>query len=63
MTIRSGLFLAAAVKELLVAGKLVRQNRTYGSTESAAEKTDDVHFGGTGTILSQAPTGLLLFFR
>ena len=54
---------ATAVKELHVAGKLVRQNRTYGSTESAAEKTDDVHFGGTGTILSHAPTGLLLLFR
>ena len=54
---------AAAVKELHVAGKLVRQNKTYGSTESAAEKTDDVHFGGTGTILSQTPTGLLLLFR
>ena len=55
--------IAAAVKELLVAGRLVRQNRTYGSTESAAEKTDDVHFGGTGTILSQTPTGLLLLVR
>ena len=55
--------IAASVKELYVAGKLVRRNKTYGSTESPAEKADDVYFGGTGTILSQTPTGLLLLFR
>lgn len=53
----------ATVKELYIEGVLARHGKTYGSDASAAEKKDVLHFGGTGTILSQMKSGLMIVFH
>ena len=61
LTLENGV--ATTVKALNIAGALARRDRTYGSTESAAERTDDARFGGTGTIVSQAMPGLTIILN
>ena len=50
----------ATVKSLAINGRRVRYGKTCGSPNSPAERTDDVHFGGTGTVISWARVGMLL---
>lgn len=54
---------AAAAKGLFVDGQPIRHGTTYGSSASAAKRTDDAHFGGTGTIVSWTHGGTLLIIR
>ena len=55
--------IAASVKALTINGQPVRYGKTYGSSDSAAVRTDDAHFGGKGTIVSYAHGGVLLIVR
>ncbi len=50
----------ATVKSLAINGRRVRYGKTCGSLNSPAERTDGVHFGGTGTVVSWARVGMLL---
>ena len=54
---------AYQVQALYLNGTLARYNKTYGSSASPAAIKDDVHFAGTGTILSMTKTGLMLLLR
>lgn len=55
--------IAASVKALTVNGHTVRYGKTYGSSDSAAVRKDDAHFGGAGTIVSRTHGGILLIVR
>ena len=55
--------IAASVKALTVNGQPVRYGKTYGSSDSAAVRKDDAHFGGAGTIVSRTHGGILLIVR
>lgn len=54
---------AYQVQALYLGGTLARYNKTYGSSASSAAIKDDVHFAGTGTVLSMTKTGLMLLLR
>lgn len=54
---------AAAAKGLFIDGQPIRHGTTYGSSASAAKRTDDAHFGGTGTVVSWTHGGTLLIIR
>ena len=55
--------IAASVKALTINGQPIRYGKTYGSSASAAARKDDVHFGGTGMIVSYTHGGILLIIR
>ena len=55
--------ISLSVDALYVGGALARNNRTYGSAESAAARKDSVHFGGPGTIVSALESGMLMILR
>ena len=55
--------ISLSVDALYVGGALARNNRTYGSAESAAVRKDSVHFGGPGTIVSALESGMLMILR
>ena len=54
---------AYQVQALYLNGTLARYNKQYGSSASSAAIKDDVHFAGTGTVLSMTKTGLMFFVR
>lgn len=55
--------IALAVKALRISGVLARHDKPYGSSASAAAVRDDVHLGGTGTIVSSEQSGLMMIFH
>ena len=54
---------AATVRGLVIAGKIAKAGVTYGASESAATKQDDVHFASKGVITSLTGPGILLIVR
>ena len=54
---------AACVKYMTIGGTNAHGRRTYGSSESNARATDDVHFGGSGTVMSVVRSGAMLIFK
>lgn len=55
--------IAASVLALSIDGNTVRYGKTCGSPASAASRTDALHFGGTGTVVSYRRTGMRLIVR
>ena len=51
----------AYVKSMSIGGARVYGRKTHGSSSSGARCQDDVHFGGTGTVMPIVKAGFLLY--
>ena len=58
-----GAGVSAEAKAAWIGGCLAHRDKTYGSSESAAVMRDDVHFAGSGTLVSRSVPGMMMIVK
>lgn len=53
----------ATVRSMDLGGSVAKKHKTYGSSASAADCVDDVHFAGSGLVRALNGPGFMLIFR